>query len=99
MRVLLSLCLPDACSTACTSVQESHLPFIDMAAFIGLACSPEQAFKVWESHRNPSPHGNFKSYPGLHADTIEWMTTIMGSLLPPPLALRWGVVPTDLPSN
>lgn len=66
-----------------------------MAAFMGLECTPEQALRAWEEHRNSSPHGNFETNPDLNEDLIEWMTDIMAKLLPPPLALRWGVTPTD----
>lgn len=77
--------------------QKTHEKLIGMAAFMGLACSREQALKVFEAHRNLSPHGNFTTH-GLPAETIEWMTAIMARLLPPPLARRWGVTPTDLPN-
>lgn len=69
---------------------------IEMAAFMGLDCTSEQAVKVWEAHRSSSTHGNFKTHPDLNEDLIEWMTDIMARLLPPPLALQWGVTPTDV---
>lgn len=76
--------------------QETHEGLVGMAAFMGLACSPKQALKVWEAHQSLSPHGNFTTH-GLSMETIEWMTGIMARLLPPALARRWGVTPTDLP--
>lgn len=82
---------------AATLGQETHEALVDMATFMGLRCSQEEAFKVWAAHQSSSPHGNFTTR-GLPEEVIEWMTAIMARLLPPPLARRWGVTPTDLPS-
>lgn len=62
---------------------------------MGLKCSQEIAFKVWEAHRSASPHGNFATHEGLSEETIEWMTGIMARLLPPPLARKWQVTPVE----
>lgn len=69
---------------------------INMAAFMGLECTSEQAMKAWEVHRSSSTHANFETHPDLNKNLIEWMTNIMARLLPPPLALRWDVTPIDL---
>ena len=63
---------------------------VDLAAFIGLKCSPEEAFKHWQHLRNPSPHGNFTTY-GLPAATLAWMDEAMLRILPEPMLHRWGL--------
>lgn len=75
--------------------QASHLGLIDLAAFMGLGCTPEQALKVWLLHQNGSPHRDYTTY-GLPSDTLIWMNATMARLLPEPMALRWGITPTDL---
>lgn len=75
--------------------QESHLTMVGIAAFMGLRCTPEQAFHVWRTHQNELPHGDYTAH-NLDDEVVEWMNATMGKLLPEPLARRWGVVPTDL---
>lgn len=75
--------------------QDHHHGFIGMADFMGLACSEEDALDVWHAHRNSVPHGDYSTH-GLQQETIQWMNETMARLLPPSLALRWGVTPTDL---
>lgn len=79
-----------------TTAQKKSEALVGIAAFMGLQCSQEQALRVWNSHQHPLPRGNFSTY-GLSPEIIEWMTAVMARLLPPPLAARWGVAPTDLP--
>ncbi|CAN0450242.1 unnamed protein product, partial [Ectocarpus sp. 12 AP-2014] len=76
-------------------LKDHHHGFIGMADFMGLACSEEDALEVWRAHRNPAPHGDYSTH-GLQQETIQWMNETMARLLPPSLALRWGVTPTDL---
>lgn len=76
-------------------LQKNHETLIGMAAFMGLDCSDEQAFKAWKAHENQAPHGDYTTH-GLRVETIEWMNETMARLLPPPLALRYGVTPIDL---
>lgn len=66
-------------SASTLSVQESHLGLIDVAAFMGLRCSEEQALKVWRSRRMAIRHGDYTNH-GLPEETIEWMTITMGKL-------------------
>lgn len=68
---------------------------IDLAAFMGLQCSEEQAKMLLKAHQNDSPHGDYRAH-GLQQETIAWMNATMARLLPAPLALRWGLDPTDL---
>ena len=68
---------------------------IDMAAFMGLACAPEQALQVWTEHRNAATHSGNGTH-SLLLETQEWMNATMARLLPEPLVYRWGLVPTDL---
>ena len=68
---------------------------IDLAAFIGLECSEDQAKVVRKAHQNASPHGDYTTH-GLQPETITWMNATMARLLPEPLARRWGLDPTDL---
>lgn len=81
------------CSDA---VQESHLGLMGIATFMGLQCSEEQAFKVWQSRRKGTRSSDYTNH-GLPEQTVEWMTDIMAKLLPPLLALRWGAILTDDP--
>lgn len=82
-------------SHASPLAQESPLPLIEMANFMGLECSYDQAFRAWKAHENASPHGDYTTH-GLPVRTIEYMNATMARLLPPSLALRYGVTPTDL---
>lgn len=93
---LLALCMRLNFLLFSTAFQDSHLGLIGVAAFVGLRCSHEQATRVWNSHTISSSHGDYTSS-GLTEEVIEWMTALMAKLLPPPLALRWGVIPIDPP--
>lgn len=78
-----------------TFAQESHVGVMDLAAFMGLECTEQQALNVWHAHQESSSHGGYTSY-GLSTDTLEWMNATMARLLPEPVARRWGITPTDL---
>lgn len=75
-------------------LQANHLGMIELAAFMGLSCSEDQAFKVWQSHRNASPHGDYSTH-GLPPGTLDWMKATMARLLPPEMSLHWGLTPSD----
>ncbi|CAN0070517.1 unnamed protein product [Ectocarpus sp. 12 AP-2014] len=75
-------------------LQESHVGFIAIAAFMGLECSETQATRVWSAHRQPLRGGSYGTH-GLPVETIRSMNTTMARLLPPTLALRWEVQPLD----
>lgn len=68
---------------------------IDLAAFMGLECDVEQAQRVWKSHQNASPHGDYNTH-GLSEETISYMNATMAKLLPEPMVNRWSIIPTDL---
>lgn len=57
---------------------------------MGLESSDSQLRKVWEKHRNKSPHGGFETY-GLPVETIDFMTATMAKLLPEEMLARYGV--------
>lgn len=78
-----------------TPLQATHLGMIDLAAFMGLECSEQQALFVWESHQSSEVHGDYTTH-GLRPETIEWMNATMARLLPPVTALHWGVNPIDV---
>lgn len=69
--------------------QASHHGLVDLAAFMGLTCSPDQALEVWRSQPIASPKGDYTTY-GLPTSTLAWMDEIMSKLLPQPLLDRWG---------
>ncbi|CAN0325939.1 unnamed protein product [Ectocarpus sp. 6 AP-2014] len=73
-------------------LQETHVGFIAIAAFMGLECSEAQAAEVWNAHRQRSRDGGYGSH-GVSEETIRFMNTTMARLLPPTLALRWEVQP------
>lgn len=75
--------------------QDNHRGLIGMAAFMGLNCSDDDALRVWWSHHNANPHGDYNTY-GLEGETLVWMNDTMARLLPPALAARWAITPTDL---
>lgn len=79
---------------ALIAVQGNHLGMIDLAAFMGLSCSEDQALRVWQSHQSASPHGDYTTY-GLQPETLELMNATMARLLPPEVSLHWGLAPTD----
>lgn len=70
--------------------QENPENLEDLAAFMGLKCSKEQALDVWERHRNQSPHGNFNTY-NLSVETIGMMNATMVNLLPKAMLDRYGL--------
>lgn len=80
---------------ASTALQGNHLGMIDLAAFMGLSCSEDQALEVWRSHQSASPHGDYTTY-GLRKETLNLMNATMARLLPPEVSLHYGVAPTDL---
>ncbi|CAN0313955.1 unnamed protein product [Ectocarpus sp. 6 AP-2014] len=75
-------------------LQESHVGFIAIAAFMGLECSEIQAAQVWNAHKQLSHDGGYGTH-GLPVETIRSMNATMARLLPPTLALRWEVEPLD----
>ncbi|CAB1101820.1 unnamed protein product [Ectocarpus sp. CCAP 1310/34] len=77
-----------------SSLKANPMGMIDLAAFMGLECSEDQARNVWESHQNAIPHGDYTTH-GLQLGTIEWMNATMASLLPTAVSLHWGLTPTD----
>ncbi|CAB1106385.1 unnamed protein product [Ectocarpus sp. CCAP 1310/34] len=86
---------PSSHITVYEELQRSHLGLIDIAGFMGLQCSEQQAAKVWIGRRHPSPSGGYASR-GLSVETVSFMNATMARLLPPALALRWDVTPTEL---
>ncbi|CAM9813455.1 unnamed protein product [Pylaiella littoralis] len=76
-------------------MKANHLGMIELAAFMGLSCSADQALQVWESHQSSSSNSDYTTY-GLPAETIGWMNTTMARLLPPVASLHWGLTPTDV---
>ncbi|CAM9704703.1 unnamed protein product, partial [Hapterophycus canaliculatus] len=76
-------------------LKASHLGMIDLAAFMGLECSEEEALRVWESHQSAEAHGDYTTH-GLRLETIEWMNATMARLLPPATAIHWGLIPTHV---
>eukprot|EP00904_Undaria_pinnatifida_P012542 jgi/Undpi1/8418/HiC_scaffold_25.g10886.m1 len=77
------------------TLQENYLGMIDLAGFMGLECSPEQAEKVWQSHQSSAPPRDYSAQ-GLKVETIEWMNATMARLLPVSMVFHYGLVPTDL---
>jgi len=71
------------------SPQENPENLEELAAFMGLKCSKEQALDVWERHRNQSPHGNYNTY-DLPVETIQMMNATMARLLPKAMLDRYG---------
>ncbi|CAM9733943.1 unnamed protein product [Ectocarpus sp. 12 AP-2014] len=86
---------PSSHITVYDELQRSHLGLIDIAGFMGLQCSEQQAAKVWIGRRHPSPSGGYASR-DLSVETVSFMNATMARLLPPALALRWDVIPTEL---
>ena len=68
---------------------------VDLAAFMGLDCSKEDAMEVLNRHKNQSPHGNFETY-DLPVETIEYMNATMSKLLPEEMLTRYGLSTTLL---
>lgn len=76
-------------------LQADYLGMVDLAAFMGLDCSSEQAKHVWLSHQSSGPPRDYTTQ-GLEVETIEWMNATMARLLPVPMVYHYGLVPTDL---
>eukprot|EP00903_Cladosiphon_okamuranus_P009203 g8789.t1 len=71
----------------------NHLGMIDLAAFMGLSCSEDEALRVWQSHQSASYHdfwviSDFGSskYQGL--DTVALTFTVLGTI-------TWLLLATD----
>ncbi|CAN0144840.1 unnamed protein product [Scytosiphon promiscuus] len=70
--------------------QPHHLA--DLAAFLGLDCTPEKAEDVFRMHAYTDPPGDYTTY-GLPINTLEWMNTTMSKVLPEALLARYGLTP------
>ena len=70
--------------------QASHIGLIDLAAVMGLACTPDQASETWRSLWKSPPHGEHLTY-GLQTNTLLWMDETMSRLLPEQMLDRWGL--------
>lgn len=68
---------------------------VDLAAFMGLKCSSDQALEIWQSLREPSAGDDSTAYV-LPPETLEWMDDTMSRLLPEPMLGRWGLDPQPL---
>lgn len=75
--------------------QADHAPFVDLARFIGLECSAQQALAAWNALRYADAPGDYTTY-GLPEGTLEMMNATMSFLLPVPMLTRWGLAPTGL---
>lgn len=76
-------------------MQANHMGMIELASFMGLSCSEDQAFHVWQFHQSASAHGGYTTR-GLRPETVDWMNATMARLLPPEVSLHWGLTPTDI---
>ena len=72
------------------SPQENPENLANLAAFMGLNSSKEQAFDAWERHRSHSLHGKFDTY-DIPVETIEMMNATMVELLPKAMLERYGL--------
>lgn len=61
---------------------------------MGLTCTPEQARKVWDLHRESYSHPGYDSI-GLPVEKIEFMNATMSKLLPVDMLTRYGLLPTE----
>lgn len=73
------------------TLQASAAPLVDLAAFMGLACSPADANAVWERPVSPTFHGSYTSY-GLPDETLEWMNGTISRIMPDEFLNRYGLV-------
>lgn len=65
---------------------------IELASFMGLECTAEEANSIWRVDTNANPPGDWTTY-GLSHETLEWMNTTMASLLPEAVLDRYGLTP------
>lgn len=75
---------------ACAQGQPHHL--IDLASFLGLDCTAEEAEDVWQRHTYANPPGDYTTY-GLSGETLEWMNVTMARVLPVSVLERYGLTP------
>lgn len=66
----------------------------DLAAFLGLDCSPDDAATVLRAHQYGNPPGEYTSV-GLTFETLQWMNATMSAILPEAILSRYGLSPTD----
>lgn len=64
----------------------------DLAGFLGLICTPENAENVFRMHTFANPPGDYTTY-GLSTQTLEWMNTTMSKTLPEPMLIQYGLPP------
>lgn len=79
------------CWLLCLAQAHPH-HLIDLAAFVGLKCTPEEADDVWQRHTYPNPPGNYTTY-GVSIETLEWMNATMAATLPEAVLDRYGLTP------
>ncbi|CAM9575258.1 unnamed protein product [Scytosiphon promiscuus] len=65
---------------------------VDLAAFLGLDCTPEEAVDVFDRHTYANPPGDYTTY-GLSTATLEWMNVTMSKVLPEEMLARYGLTP------
>jgi len=70
--------------------QDDPRHLVDLAAFMGLDCTPQEADDVWQRHTYPNRPGDYTTY-GLSHETLEWMNNTMATLLPEPMLERYGL--------
>lgn len=75
-------------------LREDYAYMVDLANFMGLECSLEQAKKVWLQHKHSSIPKSY-STSNLKTETIEWMNTTMAQLLPIELVNHYGLNPIE----
>lgn len=71
--------------------QADPIHVIELASFLGLECTEEEAVELWRGDTTSTP-GNFMTH-GLSHETLEFMNTTMASLLPEAMLERYGLTP------
>ena len=78
--------------SAAFRVQAHPHHLIELAAFVGLDCTAEEADEVWQRHAFVNQRGDYTSY-GLSIETLEWMNVTMATILPEAMLDRYGLAP------
>lgn len=78
------------CTRSRLQTHPHHLA--DLAAFLGLNCTPEEAEDVFQRHTYANPPGDYTTY-GLSTETLAWMNATMSKTLPETMLARYGLTP------
>eukprot|EP00752_Nemacystus_decipiens_P012849 g11376.t1 len=71
-------------------LQEHPHHLMELAAFVGLNCTADEADDVWQRHAFVNRRGDYTEH-GLSDETLKWMNATMAKILPEAMLDRYGL--------